>query len=200
MDYLKYSFKNEGTYTVRIDLYSQEDYAKNKSEAVLLSSYIYTVYCTPLTFTIEVSQTHNEREYELKATASNPILVPSFSNARWEFGNVSTVPSDAGTTKVMSTEADLWSGGFSEVSHVFPKTGSYVVLFSLELVGKVLARASVNVDITSDFVIVMPVGPLKTGHEYTFSVRTGAPEILPYDVVLHLGLRRRPGADHTSQQ
>jgi hypothetical protein len=182
LDYLEYNFKNEGTYTARVDLYSQEDYSRNKDEAVLLSSYVYTVYCTPLTFTIDVSPTNSEREYELKATASNPKLVPSFSKARWEFGHVSPVPSEAGTTKVLSTEVDLWAKGFSEVSHVFPKAGSYVALFSLELDGKVLARASANVDITSDFKIIMPTGPFKTGQEYTFSARTGTPEILPEDV------------------
>ncbi|MBN2075532.1 MAG: PKD domain-containing protein [Dehalococcoidales bacterium] len=180
--HLNYELSKSGTYTFDVKLYEYEAYNINKTDAILYSSYTHTVYCEPIKMSIEVTPESTARHYDFKAVVANPKFVPAYYNSSWQFINQSTGLPDKGITTNISGEGAIGESGIHEVTHVFPGTGSYLVVFMLEDDFDYFARGEIMVEISSDFTITVPSEPLRTSEEYTFYAWTDTPETLPDDV------------------
>lgn len=178
-DELKYTFNEPGTYTIETTLYEYDEYSRDGNKALIVSNDSLTIYCDTVRLSVEAAPTPNVRQFTFKARIENPQFLKNGYPVKWEFINASSGQPDAGTTDEVSLKDSLFTAGVQEIDHTFQKAGKYKVLFTISdyewAGGKSIASAEVLVDVTTDFTIVPPPGPLTTGKDYKFIAHTNSP-------------------------
>jgi len=184
-DEIRYEFLGAGTYKFRVDLYDNDEYKTLKELATRRGTYTYTVYCEPVKVTITAKPTGESREYNVKATIENKNVLGFFNYPKWRFINWDTVDPDGGKTENTSDPDDIFNKGIAEVTHQFQRDGNFKIIFSLkDDKENEIAKTEIMLNIKGvDLAIIAPEQPLKTGQEYTFTVRNDYPETMPEDPV-----------------
>jgi hypothetical protein len=178
---LRYEFLSEGTYKFRVDLYDIDEYVALKNLAPRRGTHEFTVYCHKVTVSISVEPTGESREYTFKATFDNNKAVGLSDVLEWKFVNTKTGDIDKGKTETNTEPDEIYSKGTSEATHQFEKDGEYRITLSLKnYKGDDITTGETTLIVKGvNWIIETPTQPLKTGQEYTFTMRTDYPESIP---------------------